>query len=123
MDVDLQLVGGPLDFNLRHAGMRESRLQRVAQLQVLVEQLRIVLVGEPSRTPRLVESQPESVRMYFLTHKSPFAVSASGLGRLLRAAALRRRLLPGAAALRRGLSSALRRCFRFRLCPARTLRG
>ena len=48
-----------------------------AQLQVLVQQLRVVLVGEPARPPGLVEPEPESVRMNFLTHtySSAFAVA------------------------------------------------
>ena len=61
-DVDLQLVGGALDLDLRDAGVREALLQRVAQIEVLVQQLRVVLVGEPARPPRLVEPQPEPVR-------------------------------------------------------------
>ena len=40
----------------------------VAQLQILVQQLRVVLVGVPARAPGLVEAEPESVRMNFLTH-------------------------------------------------------
>ena len=52
-------------------GVREPLLERVAQLQVLVQQLRVVLVGIPARAPRLVEAEPEPVRMNFLTHNSP----------------------------------------------------
>ena len=44
------------------AGVREARLQLGAQLEVLVQQLRVVLVGEPARPPGLVEAEPESVR-------------------------------------------------------------
>src|SRR5262249_54782465 len=68
VDVDLQLVGGALDLDLRDAGVREALLQAVAQLEVLVQQLRVVLVGEPPRAPGLVEPEPEAVRMNFLTH-------------------------------------------------------
>src|SRR4029078_6603373 len=68
VDVDLQLVGGALDLDLRDAGVREARLQRVAQLEILVQQLPGVLVGVPARAPGLVEAEPESVRMDFLTH-------------------------------------------------------
>jgi hypothetical protein len=35
VDVDLQLVGRALDLDLRDAGVREARLQRVAQLEIL----------------------------------------------------------------------------------------
>src|SRR5688572_14024304 len=51
--------------------VREPLLEVGAQRQVLVEQLRVVAIGEPARLPRLVESEPESVRMYFLTHCRP----------------------------------------------------
>src|SRR3954447_3822212 len=33
-----------------------------------MQQLRVILLGEPSGTPRLRNTQPESVRMNFLTH-------------------------------------------------------
>ena len=49
-------------------GVREARLQLRAQLQILVQQLRVVLVGVPARPPGLVEPEPEAVRMNFLTH-------------------------------------------------------
>ena len=45
-------------------------LQRVAQLDVLVQQLRVVAIGVPPRPPGLVEAEPEPVRMNFLTHFS-----------------------------------------------------
>jgi hypothetical protein len=68
VDVDLQLVGSPLGLDLRNAGVREPLLEIGTQRQILVQQLRVVAVGEPARLPRLVEPEPESVRMYFLTH-------------------------------------------------------
>ena len=71
VDVDLQLVGGALDLDLRDPGVREARLQRVAQLEIFMQQLRVVLVGEPPRAPGLVEAEPEAVRMNFLSHENP----------------------------------------------------
>jgi hypothetical protein len=68
VDVDLQLVGGPLGLNLRHARMREPFLEISPECQVLMKQLRVIAVSEPPRLPGLVEPEPESVRMYFLTH-------------------------------------------------------
>src|SRR3954471_16210379 len=53
--------------------MREALLEGRAQCQILVQQLRVVLVGEPARTPRLVEPEPESDRMNFLAHGYSFA--------------------------------------------------
>ena len=39
--------------------------------EILVQQLRVVLVGEPARAPGLVEAEPEAVRMNFLSHENP----------------------------------------------------
>src|SRR5215467_13704300 len=68
VDVDLQLVRRALDLDLRHTGVREPLLERVAQLEILVQELRVVLVGEPARAPGLIEPEPEAVRMNFLAH-------------------------------------------------------
>ena len=45
-----------------------KRFFRFAQRQVLVQQLRVVAVAIPARPPRLVEPEPESVRMNLLAH-------------------------------------------------------
>src|SRR3954453_3425050 len=68
VDVDLELVRRALDLDLRDARVREALLQAVAQLEIFVQQLRVVLVGEPARAPGLVEPEPKPVRMNFLTH-------------------------------------------------------
>src|SRR6185369_11439246 len=68
VDVDLQVVRGALGLDTRDTGVREPLLQVLAQRQVLVQQLRVVLVRVPARPPRLVEAEAESVRMNFLTH-------------------------------------------------------
>jgi hypothetical protein len=54
-----------------------SRAQVLLQFQILLQQLRVVLLGEPARAPGLREAQPESVGMYFLSHAflSFFAVA------------------------------------------------
>ena len=67
MDVDLQLVGSPLGLDLRDTGVGEPLLQIGAQRQILVQQLRVVAVGEPARLPRLVEPEPEPYGWTFLT--------------------------------------------------------
>src|SRR5581483_6425335 len=41
------------------------------QLDVFEQQLVIVPLDKPARLPRLRVSEPESVRMYFLTHSAP----------------------------------------------------
>jgi hypothetical protein len=40
-------------------------------LRFFVQQLGVVLVGEPPRAPGLVEPEPEAVRMNFLSHENP----------------------------------------------------
>src|SRR5512144_622581 len=68
MDVDLQLVGGALHVDARDTGVGEALLQLALQLQVLVQQLRVITIGVPARAPGLVEAEPESVWMNLLTH-------------------------------------------------------
>ena len=68
VDVDLQLVGGALDLDLRDAGVLEALLQVLLERQVLVQQVGVVLAREPARLPGLVEPDPEPVRVNFLTH-------------------------------------------------------
>src|SRR6202035_1427104 len=72
VDVDLQLVGGALRLDLRDAGVREPLLERLPQVDVLVQQLRVVSIGVPARAPRLVEPEPESDRVNLLAHKCSF---------------------------------------------------
>ena len=57
-----------------------------AQLEILVQQLRVVAVRVPARPPGLVEPEPESERMNLLTHGYSFAffVACAGFGRLRR---------------------------------------
>src|SRR6185503_5500955 len=81
VDVDLQLVGGALGFDLGDARVSEPLLQRGPQLEILVQQLGVVAIGVPARSPRLVEPEPESVRMNLLAHCcsfTPFSPSPPG---------------------------------------------
>src|SRR6185503_14388749 len=68
VDVDLQLVGGALGLDLRHAGVREALLERLAQRQILVQELGVIAIRVPARAPGLVEAEAESKRMNLLTH-------------------------------------------------------
>src|SRR5262249_34612994 len=70
VDVDAHLVRGALDVDLRDPGVGEALLQVIAELEVAMQRLGVGLAGEPARVPRLVESQPKSVRVYFLTQGS-----------------------------------------------------
>src|SRR5262245_7935139 len=76
VDVDLEPVDGAFGLDLRDAGVREPLLQRRAQREILVQQLRVIAVRVPARAPRLVEAEAESKRVNFLTHSYSFAFVA-----------------------------------------------
>src|SRR5688572_4546778 len=69
VDVDLQVVRRALGLDPRDARVREALLEVLAQRQVLVQQLRVIAVGEPARAPGLVEAEPETVRVNLLAHE------------------------------------------------------
>src|SRR5204862_8152830 len=68
IDVDFQVVCRALGLDARHAGMRETLLQILSQREVLMQQLCIVAIREPARTPGLVEPEPKPVRVNLLAH-------------------------------------------------------
>jgi hypothetical protein len=68
VDRDADLVRGALDVDLRHPGVIQPRLELLAQLQVGVQEIRVVALGVPARMPGLVVDQAKSVGMSFLTH-------------------------------------------------------
>src|SRR5262249_51623174 len=68
VDVDLRLVGGALDVDLRDACMVQALLQEVPDLDVLVQQVGVLPARKPARVPVLGDVQPESLRMDFLSH-------------------------------------------------------
>src|SRR5262249_28112572 len=68
LDVDLELAREALDVDLGDAGVRQPTLELLAQLEVLVQELLVVLLREPARVPGPVEAEPEAVGMNFLTH-------------------------------------------------------
>src|SRR4051794_318931 len=70
VDVDAHLVRRTLDVDLRHTGVRQTLLEILTELQVAMQRVRIVLSCEPARVPRLVESEPKSVRVDLLTQSS-----------------------------------------------------
>src|SRR5262249_43994888 len=65
---DAGLLGRPLDHDAAHAGLHQALLQILAQAQVLVQQARIALVGEPARIPGAVDADPQPDRIDLLTH-------------------------------------------------------
>ena len=70
VDDDLQLVSRALDVNVRNARASEPTLQFFLQLQVFVQEIGIIALGDPVRMPGTIEAQSESIRMNFLTHDS-----------------------------------------------------
>jgi hypothetical protein len=67
-----ELVGGALDVDRADARALELFLQLAAQLDVFVQQVGVVLVGVPARLPRLVITEPKSVRVCLLSHSILF---------------------------------------------------
>src|ERR1700733_146173 len=66
---DAQLIAWTLDFNRADARRLELVLQLRLQLDVFEQQLVVVALHEPARLPGLGVTKPESVRMYFLSHR------------------------------------------------------
>src|SRR5262249_62201156 len=78
VDVDFQPVRRARGLDLRDAGVREALLERLLQPDVLVQQLRVVLVGVPQGLPCLVDTEPVSERVNLLAHGYSFAFLARG---------------------------------------------
>ena len=70
-DVDLELIGGTLDFDGRDTGMSQPLLEIVPEPNVFMEELRVPFLRVPSRPPGLVNTEPKPIRMNFLTHGLP----------------------------------------------------
>src|SRR6185369_12529822 len=68
VDGDAGLLRRALDDDLRDAGLGQTIAQIFLQLQVLVEELRIVAAGEPAAVPGPVDTDPEADRIDLLTH-------------------------------------------------------
>src|SRR3546814_17907956 len=73
VDRDARLLGRPLDDDARNAGLLQALAQVLADAQVLVQQVRIGVVGKPAGIPGAVDSQPQADRIVFFTH---YAVSS-----------------------------------------------
>src|SRR5579872_2262352 len=67
-----ELVGSAFDVDRADAGALEFFLQLAAQLDVFVQQVGVVLVGIPARLPRLVVTEPKTVRVCLLSHSILF---------------------------------------------------
>src|SRR3990172_10557923 len=73
VDVHADLLAGPLDHHLRDARVVELLLDEAPDLHVLVELARVAPLREPVRLPAVDGPEPESVGMYFFTHRRPFS--------------------------------------------------
>src|ERR1700760_565921 len=93
-DDEPQLLSRPLDFHRAHAGQLQLLLQLTLQLNVFDQELVVVANHKPPRPPRLFHTQPQSIRMDFLSHTLPFLARLRGLGSF-GGGLLRRRLLCG----------------------------
>src|SRR4029079_136583 len=58
IDVDAHLVRRALDVDLRDSGVGETLLQILAQLQIAMQRLGVVLPGTQAGMPRLVAPEP-----------------------------------------------------------------
>src|SRR3989449_4954471 len=68
-----QLVRRALDVNRADARALQFLFQLLAELDVFVKKIGVLLVGIPPRLKRLVVAQPESVRVRLLSHsRSPY---------------------------------------------------
>src|SRR5919198_868719 len=67
--VHLHLVRGALDLHLGDTGVAERLLHELADADVLVQPLGVVLVLEPLRVPRLDDAEAEPDRMNFLAQR------------------------------------------------------
>jgi hypothetical protein len=68
VDVQHDLVAGPVDHDLRDAGVVELLLDEAPDLVVLLDLVGVAPLREPIRLPPVEGAQPESIGMYFLTH-------------------------------------------------------
>src|SRR5260370_33662945 len=70
MNVDLGLVGHPLDFDSRDSGVVKPLLDKIAKLQILMQQLRVVVARGPSPGPALDNGETKTPPMDFLTRRN-----------------------------------------------------
>src|SRR5579864_7689755 len=68
---DAQLIAGTLNLDRAHASRLQLVFQLVFQPDIFEQKLVVVALHKPARLPRLGVSEPESVWMNLLSHKSP----------------------------------------------------
>src|SRR5437867_282336 len=73
---DARILRRALDRDFAHRGMAEFLAQKIADLDVLIEDRRKVLtVGVPLRRPIAVDGKAEAGRVDFLSHENPYLSS------------------------------------------------
>ena len=73
-DGHLDLVAGALDVHARHGGTGELLVEKLADGDIVLERLGVILTGVPAAAPILGDTEAESGRADFLTH-GPYASS------------------------------------------------
>src|SRR5690606_34863276 len=68
VDVHTHTVTGALDLDLRDAGALEAGGQELADRDIFLDVVRVLLVGVPTRLPVGGDAQTEAVRVDLLAH-------------------------------------------------------
>src|SRR5579862_1477485 len=68
VDGHSRLLGRAFDHHLGDAGLAEPAHQVVAELEILMQQVAVVLAREPAAVPGPVDAEPEADRIDLLTH-------------------------------------------------------
>jgi len=72
VDGDVGILGRTVDLDAAHRGLGEFLAQEVADLEIGVEQIGIVLgIGIPLGCPVLDDAKPDTIRMNFLSQYAP----------------------------------------------------
>src|SRR6516165_1472020 len=80
IDRHARLLGRALDDNLRHAGLSQLAAQVIAQLDVVMQQLGVVLASIPAAVPGAGNAEAQANRINLVTHNyapSPAAAATA----------------------------------------------
>src|SRR5579871_163582 len=83
VDGDAGALGRPLDDDATDAGLAQALHQVLTELQVLMQQLGVVVVGIPARVPGPVHADAQADRIGFLAHYAFSSRSRTTMVRLL----------------------------------------
>jgi hypothetical protein len=71
VDRHAALLVRTLDHDLRDAGLLQLLVQKLTDLEVFMQQLAILMTtGEPARVPCAVDAEPQTDRIYLVTHQA-----------------------------------------------------